>query len=137
MEIIKIFRSAILSGYSDTTPFAYSAGIPAIDFTFGDLCDENFKLDTNKTIMGTCAQIALSLILEFSGKQFDLVKEEHRLVYNSILDATLTPLNLKYLVAQLSNSFENLFSFDSEYKNELHKYGINLGKILTGHLQRY
>lgn len=62
------FRSAILSGYTDTTPFAYYAGIPSVDFYFGELCGDNFEINENKTIMETCAQIALSLILEFSGK---------------------------------------------------------------------
>lgn len=56
---------------------------------------------------------------------------KHQFNYTNLADSDLVPLNLRYLVAQLSSTFENLFSYDSEYKNQLHKYGINLGK--TGH----
>lgn len=48
----------------------------------------------------------------------------------TFVDSDSLPLNLKYLVAQLSNSFQVLFSFDSEYKNQLHLQGINLRECL-------
>lgn len=57
-----------MSGYTDTTPFGYYAGIPSIDFNFGGICGENIELGANKSIIGICAQAALSLALTFSGK---------------------------------------------------------------------
>lgn len=65
---VRNFRSAIPSGYTDTTPFAYYAGIPVVDLNFAAFCGGDLKITENKTIIGNCAQIALSLILEFAGK---------------------------------------------------------------------
>lgn len=67
------FRSVLLSGYTDTTPIAYYMGIPAVNFNFGEVCGDNFRLSQNKTIMGPCGYIAMSLALEFSGESVKAV----------------------------------------------------------------